>query len=251
MKKRVWIIGCSSGIGLELVKIFLENDYLVIASARNSENNSNLQDLQKLYKENIHLLNVDVANEDNLSNCVNEAYSKFNGIDIFFFNAGVYEKTDIFNVNVQEFEEMININYLGAIRVLKYLLSLLKTQKESKIVLNASLSSYFGLPYASSYGSSKAALVSFAQSIQPELIKHNIYLQIINHGFVKTRLTKKNDFEMPQLLEPSYTAKRIFEELNKPYKFEIRFPFLLSKFLQLISILPYSLSLKITKRFLK
>ncbi len=251
MKKTVWIIGCSSGIGLELVKIFLANNYLVVASARNIKNNIDLQNLQEIYKENIYLLNIDVSKDDNLNNSVNEAYNRFGGIDIFFFNAAVYEKTDIFNANIKEFEEMININYLGVVRVLKYLLVLLKKQKESKIVLNASLSSYFGLPYASSYGSSKAALVNFAQSIQPELIKNNIYLQIINHGFVKTRLTKKNDFDMPQLLEASYTAERIFEELSKPYKFEIRFPFLLSKFLQLISLLPYSLSLKITKRFLK
>lgn len=251
MKKRVWIIGCSSGIGLELVKIFLKNDYLVIASARNSQTNVNLLNLKSLYENNIELLDIDVSKDENLNDIVQEAYNKFNGIDIFFFNAGVYEKTDIFNTNIQDFEDMININYLGAVRVLKYLLDLLKNQQDSKIVFNASLSSYFGLPYAGSYGSSKAALVSLAQSIQPELIRHNIFVQIINHGFVKTRLTNKNDFDMPQLLEASYAAKKIFEELNKPYKFEIRFPFILSRFLQLISLLPYSLSLKITKRFLK
>ena len=251
MKKRIWIIGCSSGIGLELVKIFLKNDFLVVASARNSQNNVDLLNLKSLYEDNIMLLNIDVSKDENLKDIVHEAYNKFNGIDIFFFNAGVYEKTDIFNTNIQDFEDMININYLGAVRVLKYLLDLLENQKDSKIVFNASLSSYFGLPYAGSYGASKAALVSLAQSIQPELVRKNIYVQIINHGFVKTRLTNKNDFDMPQLLEASYAARKIFEELNKPYKFEIRFPFILSRFLQLISLLPYSLSLKITKRFLK
>ena len=118
-------------------------------------------------------------------------------------------------------------------------------------VLNASLASCFGLPYGGAYSASKAALVNIAQSLQPELQRKNIYLQIINHGFVKTRLTAKNDFEMPQLMEVDYAAKKIFDELNKSYKFEISFPFMLSKFLRILSFLPYSWSFSITKKFLK
>ena len=95
------------------------------------------------------------------------------------------------------------------------------------------------------------ALVNLAQSIQPELLRKNIYLQIINHGFVKTRLTAKNDFDMPQLMQPEIAAKKIFEQFNKPYSFEISFPFILSKFLRLISLIPYKLSFLITKKFLK
>ncbi|MDD2896678.1 MAG: SDR family NAD(P)-dependent oxidoreductase [Aliarcobacter sp.] len=101
------------------------------------------------------------------------------------------------------------------------------------------------------YSASKAALVNLAQSIQPELLRKNIYVQIINHGFVKTRLTAKNDFDMPQLMLPNIAAKKIFEQLNKPYKFEISFPFILSKFLRFISLVPYKLSFYITKKFLK
>ena len=158
-----------------------------------------------------------------------------------------YEQWDISN-----FESMININYLGVLRVLKPLISYLEKQNnKSTIVLNASLASCFGLPYGGAYSASKAALVNLAQSLQPELQRKNIYVQIINHGFVKTRLTAKNDFEMPQLMQVDYAAKKIFEGLNKPYKFEISFPFLLSSFLKLLSFLPYSWSFSITKRFLK
>lgn len=251
MLKKIWIIGCSNGIGLELAKLFLKNNYLVIGSARNIENSKELNKLKLVYNERLKLLNVDVSNEQEVQECVEEIFNKYDTLDICFYNAGIYEKNDIFNTNLNDFENIININYLGAVRVLKYLLNFLKKQNESKIVLNASLSSYFGLPYASSYGSSKAALVNFAQSIQPELLRENIKLQIINHGFVKTRLTAKNDFEMPQLMESSFAAKKIYKQLHKPYKFEIRFPFILSKFLQLLNLLPYNISLKITKRFLK
>jgi short-subunit dehydrogenase len=252
METKIWIIGSSSGIGLELVKLCLQNNYKVIASSRNAKNSKELLQLKSTNSNKLELLNIDVSSNENVSKSVDEAFLIFDDLDICFFNAGVYESMSIDQWNISNFESMINTNYLGAVRVLKPLVNYLEKQKkESRIILNASLSSYFGLPYGGAYSASKAALVNLAQSIQPELLRKNIYVQIVNHGFVKTRLTAKNDFDMPQLMSPNIAAKKIFEQLNKPYKFEISFPFILSKFLRFISLVPYKLSFSITKKFLK
>ena len=250
--KKVWIIGSSSGIGFELVKLWLQNNYLVIASSRDAVNSCELLKLKSIYTEQLELLNIDVLDSKSVIESVNKVFNIFNDLDICFFNAGVYESMNIEQWNISNFESMINTNYLGAVRILKPLVGYLEKQKkESRVILNASLSSYFGLPYGGAYSASKAALVNLAQSIQPELSKKNINVQIINHGFVKTRLTSKNDFDMPQLISPDIAAKKIFEQVNKPYRFEIAFPFILSKFLRLISLLPYKFSFFITKKFLK
>ncbi|QEZ89185.1 SDR family NAD(P)-dependent oxidoreductase [Aliarcobacter cibarius] len=252
MTKKVWIIGASSGIGLELVKLWLENNFQVIASSRDIENSTKLLELKSKYLTNLELINIDVLDNQNVEKTVSKVFNIFNGLDICFYNAGVYESMSYEEWNISNFESMIDINYLGVLRVLKPLIVNLEKQKQkSNIVLNASLASCFGLPYGGAYSASKAALVNIAQSLQPELQRKNIYLQIINHGFVKTRLTAKNDFEMPQLMEVDYAAKKIFDELNKSYKFEISFPFMLSKFLRILSFLPYSWSFSITKKFLK
>ena len=239
MVKRVWIIGASSGIGLELVKLWLDNNFQVVASARDIENLPKLLELKSKYSTNLELINIDVLDNENIQKSVYKAFKIFNGLDICFYNAGIYESMSYEQWDISNFESMININYLGAIRVLKPLIASLEKQKhKSTIVLNASLSSYFGLPYGGAYSASKAALVNFAQAIQPELQRKNIYVQIINHGFVKTRLTAKNDFDMPQLMEVNYAAKKIFNGLNKPYKFEISFPFSTSVGLAFINLLP-------------
>src|SRR5574344_386837 len=252
MTKKVWIIGASSGIGLELVKLWLENNFQVIASSRDIENSTKLLELKSKYLTNLELINIDVLDNQSVEKTVSKVFNIFNGLDICFYNAGVYESMSYEEWNISNFESMIDINYLGVLRVLKPLIVNLEKQKQkSNIVLNASLASCFGLPYGGAYSASKAALVNIAQSLQPELQRKNIYLQIINHGFVKTRLTAKNDFEMPQLMEVDYAAKKIFDELNKSYKFEISFPFMLSKFLRILSFLPYSWSFSITKKFLK
>lgn len=252
MVKRVWIIGASSGIGLELVKLWLDNNFQVIASSRDIESLDKLLELKSKYSTNLELINIDVLDNENVQKSVHKAFNIFNGLDICFYNAGIYESMSYEQWDILNFESMININYLGVLRVLKPLITYLEKQEhKSNIVLNASLASYFGLPYGGAYSASKAALVNLAQSLQPELQRKNIYLQIINHGFVKTRLTAKNDFEMPQLMEVDFAARKIFDELNKSYKFEISFPFVLSKFLRILSFIPYGLSFSITKKFLK
>jgi len=73
---------------------------------------------------------------------------------------------------------------------------------------------------------------------------------VINHGFVKTRLTQKNSFDMPELMTPEEAAENIIKETKKPYQFEIHFPFKLSTFLQTLRLIPYRLSLTITKKML-
>ena len=67
---------------------------------------------------------------------------------------------------------------------------------------------------------------------------------------MKTRLTDKNKFEMPQLMQPKFTAEKIFEGIQNPNSFEIRFPLLLTLFLRVLSLLPYKISLVITKKML-
>ena len=123
MEKRVWIIGASSGIGLELVKLWLQNNYLVIASSRNIENSNELLNLKSTYMDNLQLLNIDVLDNENVIKSVPKAFNIFNGLDICFYNAGVYESMTYKQWNISNFESMININYLGVLRVLKPLIS--------------------------------------------------------------------------------------------------------------------------------
>ncbi|AYJ79626.1 short-chain dehydrogenase [Aliarcobacter cryaerophilus ATCC 43158] len=252
MEKKVWIIGCSGAIGFELVKLWLKSGFKVVASSRNVENSEQFLNLKSEYSTNLKLLNIDVLDEQNTKKVAHEAFNNFNGLDICFYNAAIYESMSYEQWNIENFESMINSNYLGVIRVLKPIISHLENQLNiSRVVLNCSLASYFGLPYGGAYSASKAALLNFAQSIQPELKRKNIYLQVINHGFVRSRLTAKNDFKMPQIMEADFAAKKIFDELNKSYRFEITFPRFLSNFLKFLSFLPYTISLKITSKFLK
>ncbi len=246
---RFWIVGGSSGIGLELVKILLNDKKKVIVSSRNASTNAELKSLKNSYGNNISLVDLDVTKSIN-KETIENIWNIFAGIDIWIYNAGAYEIMDINTWDKDKFDTLNKTNYLGVINIMVLLKEYFLNQGHGKWIWNLSISSYFGLPKGGAYSAPKAALLNLAQSIQPELITNNIHLQVINHGFVKTRLTSKNKFEMPQLMTAIFAANKIYEQISKTNKFEIRFPFLLSMFLRFLSLLPYKISLAITKKML-
>jgi len=250
MEQNIWFIGGSSGIGFELVKQYLRADNNVIVSARTATCTQNLKELLVLYPTKLKLLDMDVSDSKSVKQGTSLAWDFYNGIDLCFYNAGVYESMKMEQWNLDHFEAMNSINYLGAVRLISSLAPLYEKQKHGSFVFNLSISSYIGLPYGGGYSAPKAALLNFCESIQPELMSKNIKVQVINHGFVKTRLTHKNDFEMPQLLEADLAAQIIYKELQKKYRFEIRFPFLLTSFINVLRMLPYKISLALTKKAL-
>lgn len=250
MKHIVWLIGGSHGIGLELLKILLAEGQKVVVSARDTQNSQELQSLKMQYVDDLHLLDMDVSETLSVSYATQKAWSIYGGIDLCVYNAGVYESMHLDEWKLEHFEAMNQVNYMGAVRVMHELIPLFVEQKHGHLAFNASVSSYFGLPYGGGYSAPKAALVNLCESIKPELEQKNIDIQVINHGFVKTRLTAKNDFEMPQLLEPKEAALKIYKGLQNPQSFEIKFPWALSRFLHFLRTIPYSLAFRFTKKAL-
>ena len=67
-------------------------------------------------------------------------------------------------------------------------------------------------PRAEAYGASKAALQYFCDSLRLDLADEQIDVSVVNPGFVDTPLTRKNDFEMPFLMDVEQAAERVSYE---------------------------------------
>lgn len=249
--RRIWLVGASQGVGLELVKYWLNKGCSVIASARSAEESTELALLKQQYKTQLVCLNIDISQPDTCTSKAEEAWSAFGGLDLWFYNVGTYQPMTTSEWDWQSFVAMNQTNYLGAVALMIPLQKLFQQQgKGGRWVWNASLAAYFGLPYGGGYSAPKAALVNLAESLHPELAQQGIRLQIINHGFVRTRLTEKNTFTMPGLLEPAAAAQLIAEGVAKNKSFEIRFPRRLRLILSLLKSLPYAWSLRLTHKML-
>lgn len=247
--QRTWVVGASEGIGIVIVTQLLQQQSYVVASARTAETHPKLLGLKKIYPELLVLLNCDVTLTESIPAKSDQAWSFFDGLDNWIYNVGTYFPMRLTDWDLKQFDFMTQTNYSGAVHLMQALLPKFKENHNAQWLWNVSLASDFGLPYGGGYSAPKAALMNLAESLQPELAQAGIQLKTVNHGFVKTRLTKKNNFPMLGLMEPEAAADKIIQALRKK-QFETRFPFNLAFVLGTIKRLPKSWALAITKRML-
>lgn len=252
MGQKIWLVGGTSGIGLSLCERWLAAGKQVVVSGRGAAESPLLIALKQQYDSQLYLLDLDVTSSaEMLAPIVDSAWQAFDGLDSWMYNAGIYQHLKQSQWQAENFEQIAQVNYLGATRLMTLLAPYFTQQGHGKWLWNISLAADFGLPYGSAYSAPKAALLNLAQSIRPEMQAKGIVVQVINHGFVKTRLTAQNSFTMPGLMTVEAAAEKIDEQSQAHNRFEIRFPFGLALVLKLLKILPYRLSLAITHKMLE
>ena len=235
-KKIIWITGASSGIGRALALEMAERGWLVCATAR-SENA-----LQKLGGENpnIHVCSGDVTDTGRMQEIVAQIESVHGAIDTAVLNAGLYFYGRAIPFEREKFIEQINVNQIGPINGLAALLPRRTERRAGNIWIVSSITAFGGLPAAAGYGSTKAAVISMAESLKFDLDKYGVHIGVISPGFVDTPMINKNCYVKPFMLTASEAAKRIADGMaRKP--FEITFPRRLAWPYKLISHLPYPL----------
>ena len=226
--KKYWIIGASEGLGREL-SIQLSNlGVKLIISARNE---TRLNELSSLTKAKV--LALDVLNID----AINQASKSVGIIDGIIYVAGDYTPLNSTTWNVEEVDKMIAVNFTGAAKVLGFIVPKFLKQNNGHIVMIGSLSGFRGLPNAIGYGASKAAMMHLAENIKADLYKTPIKIQLINPGFIKTRLTEKNNFKMPFIMSVEDAAKRVIIAMNSN-RFQTNFPLIFSLLFRASNLLP-------------
>lgn len=168
--------------------------------------------------------------------------------DLVVMNVGDYRPMPAQQFDAELFESLNRTNYLAAVYLLDAVLPRLRQAGGGQVLLNASAAAYRGLPNAAPYSAPKAALIHLAEALAPELAREGIRLRVINPGFVRSRLTQKNTFPMPFLMEPREAARRILHGIRSG-GFEISFPRRLTWTLKLLRCLPYRVYFAIVDRW--
>ena len=161
-------------------------------------------------------------------------------LDGLVFLAGAYWPMPAQEWDIEKLTKMININLVGALNVLDIILPEFISRDKGHLVFTGSLAGYRGLPGALGYGSSKAAIANLSETLYYDLRKTSIKVQLINPGFIKTRLTDKNDFKMPQIMSPEKAAEKMFTRMCKN-RFSSSFPAPFSWLFRISRILPDSI----------
>lgn len=246
-KKIAWVTGGGTGIGSEIVKILVRNNWKVVISGRRLEK---LKLTKEYDKKNIIPLKLDVTSELECKNVVKEILSRFGKIDLIILNAAAYNPGHLNFQNLSKIKTVMDTNLMGQINCLSYVLPIMKKKNRGQIVFVSSPAGFKGLPNAGIYGVTKSALTFLAESMYLELLDYNIKIQVVHPGFIKTPMTDKNTFPMPFLMSANKAAKIIYKNLFSS-KFEIYFPKRLIFPMKILSILPYKVYFFVMKRILK
>lgn len=218
--KRYWLVGASEGLGRALAHKMSASGAEVIVSARAQDR---LDELVDELPNKAVALPLDISDEVS----VREAAAKLGEIDGLVFLAGVYWPMATTNWQGEQVLAMADINFMGGIRVLNEVMPEFIRKDTGHIVITGSLSGFRGLPRAIGYGASKAAIMHLAENLYADLRQTGIRVQVANPGFIKTRLTDKNDFNMPFIMTPEDAAQTLFDHMDRG-GFKVSFPRLFS-----------------------
>lgn len=221
----IWITGASSGLGRALAQQLAEAGNYVIASARSQ---SALATLALQHPGKIKAFPLDVSKQIDLEKVAIQLREITDYLDMVICAAGICEYEDNLHFDPSMYERVMDVNFLGVVRVLNLALPLLKSaQQRPHFVAVSSLSTCVGFPRAEAYGASKAALNYFMQSLRADTTKLPLDLTLIRPGFIATDLVQNNDFAMPLLMTPDQASVRVVKGINSG-KFLVDFPYRLS-----------------------
>jgi len=228
--KRYWLVGASEGLGRALAQRMSAAGAELILSARDGKT---LEALAAELPGRAQVLPMDATDPDQVA----AAVAQIGRVDGLVYLAGVYWPMKATEWDSDRAAQMVTVNVNGAIRSVGAVLPQMLARGGGHIVLTGSLSAYRGLPGAIGYASSKAAIMSLAESMQCDLHRTGVDVQLANPGFIRTRLTDKNDFTMPFLMEPDAAARAMLKHMESD-RFAVDFPWMFSTVFRLSRLLP-------------
>lgn len=216
MKKEIiWITGASSGIGKELVSLFINAGKPVAASSRNTEY---LEKLKESLGPKSGLLNVvqcDISSYESVVDAYN-IISKEYRVACLINNAGITSFKPAVENSIEEIQNIVNTNLLGAIYVIKTVIPEMIAKNSGTIINTISVVKNKLFTNSSVYSASKCGLAAYTDVLREELRKYNIRVINVLPGATRTPIWPNQLLEKygDRMMSPADVASVIFKVYN-------------------------------------
>jgi len=228
--KVVAITGASAGIGKAIAIKLAENGVKLVLGARNTEQLENIVDEIKNNNGDAISLKTDVTQKKDLIHLVNKAVEKYGKLDVMINNAGIAQLSRIDELDVDGWEQMININIKGVLYGMAAAIPVFKQQQSGHIVNIISTSGIKIVPTQGIYAGTKNAVRTISEAFRQES-EGTIRITGISPGVVKTDFAnniKNKDMKMviqqnmEQLaISPEYIANAVIYAISQPKEVEV------------------------------
>jgi NAD(P)-dependent dehydrogenase (short-subunit alcohol dehydrogenase family) len=207
--KRVFITGASSGIGAALAREYAAHGATVGLLARRRDALEQLA--ASLLNPGLHkVYAVDVTDHAALAAAAADFIAVAGGADIVIANAGVSRGTLSEHAeDLAVFETVFATNVAATVATFAPFIASMKAQGGAPTLVGiGSVAGIRGLPGAGAYSASKAAVLSYCESLRLELKPHGIRVVTIAPGYIDTPMTRHNPYPMPFLMPAARFAQK-------------------------------------------
>lgn len=213
--KKIFITGASSGIGLALAREYAEHyaSHGVVIGLVGRKFDP-LQQLAEMLKSEYNATSavyaLDVRDINALNTAATDFMTRYGTTNIVIASAGVSCGTlTEYKEDIATFQAVMDINLMGMVHTFNpFIASMKNTDEQAQLVGIASVAGIRGLPGAGAYSASKAAAITYLESLRVEMKAFNIHVSCVAPGYIRTPMTDINQYRMPFLMDATIFANK-------------------------------------------
>jgi short-subunit dehydrogenase len=232
---RVFLTGASSGIGEALARHYAASGATLGLAARRQNRLSEL--IAELPGEHA-AYPLDVADAAALQAAAADFIARYGAPDIVIANAGISVGTlgdDA--ADLPAFHRVFQTNVMGMVQTFQPFIAAMKTRGSGRLVGIASVAGIRGLPGAGAYSASKAASITYLESLRVELRGSGLKVVTIAPGYIATPMTAVNSYPMPFILAADEAARRFARAIKRGTSYTV-IPWQMGVVAKLMRLLP-------------
>ena len=212
--KTAVVTGGTRGIGLAIVKKYLENGANVaVAGSRKETVDKALAELTE-YGDRVMCIWPDLCDPEAVAMAFSSVKERFGGVDILANNAGISSRTSLYDYTLEEFSKILDINLKAVFVCSQAAARIMKARGGGVIINTSSMVGEYGQPSGCGYPATKFAVNGLTKSLARELAKDQIRVNAVAPGVTKTDMVAALPQEMVERISAGIPLGRVGEPLD-------------------------------------
>ncbi|GAB4166064.1 MAG: SDR family NAD(P)-dependent oxidoreductase [Rickettsiaceae bacterium] len=235
-KKTIIITGASSGLGAAIAINYSRFPCKLFLIGRSSERLQQITDICSSNGAEILPIVLDVTDSEAMERNLKKIAEQ-DGIDIVIACAGVSAGTLDGPETAKQVKKIFDVNVDGVLNTVLPVIPHMVERRSGQIAIVSSMAGFVGLASAPSYSASKGAVRLFSDALRGYLKPLGINVTTVIPGYIKTPMTKVNNFPMPFMISAEKAAQKIINGIGNGKEI-IAFPWIMYLLMKVLSLLP-------------
>jgi len=237
----VLITGASSGLGQALALHYAQQGWRLALVARRSDVIKSWLSPREISADRYEIYSVDVTNTEDMQQMAQDCLARQGVPDVVIANAGISIGVDSSRPeDLVVMARILSTNVMGTAATLGPFIPAMVARGSGTLVGIGSVAGIRGLPGHGGYCASKAAVISYCESLRGELRNTGVKVVTLCPGYIATPLTQNNSYTMPFLMQPEVFAEKAVKAIEAGCSYRV-IPWQMGVVAKLLRVLPNAL----------